>query len=97
MRFKIILSVLYAKGSLKDKFIIIKKILTPVKLVKSKDEATPILFEEYNTKDYYYIINKNTNNVYTINELYTIIKAKVEDPFTRMKIVEYSFVKVKLV
>jgi hypothetical protein len=97
MNLKIILNILNTKGNIKDKLSILRKMCFPLKIIKSSDESSPILFEEYNTKDYYYIVNKNKNNVYTIGELYRLVRQKVEDPFTRMKIVEYSFVKVKLV
>lgn len=92
-----IMNVLFANERFKEKLEIIKKMIFHIKVIKSKDDSTPILFDDYNTRDLYYMINDNINNIYTVNELHTIILKKPEDPFTRMKIVKYKFVKVKIV
>ena len=60
-----------------------------------KSESTPILFEDYNENNYYYVINDNYNHIYSIDELYEIVKKEPIDPFTRKPIVKYEYVKIK--
>jgi hypothetical protein len=63
-----------------------------------KSELTPILFETYNENDYYYVINNNYNHIYSMDEVYSlVINSKKEDPFTRIPIVIYEFVKIKFI
>lgn len=60
-----------------------------------KDDHTPILFESYDTQEYYYIINNNMNNIYSLDEIYELLKSeKPIDPFTRMPVKNWSFVRV---
>ena len=61
----------------------------------NKSESTPILFDDYNEDDYYYVINDNYNHIYTQDELYEILKKDTIDPFTRLPMVKYSFVKIR--
>jgi len=79
-----------------DKVQIAYRQLCAKHLVVSKDDHTPILFEEYNTDDYYYILNNNKNLIYSVDELYEIIKKGWIEPFTRVPIVSYRFVKVSI-
>ena len=60
-----------------------------------KWESTPILFDDYNEDDYYYVINDNYNYIYSMDELYSLIKKEVIDPFTRLPMVKYTYVKIK--
>jgi hypothetical protein len=46
--------------------------------------VTPILFDDYNEDDYYY------NQIYTMD-----LKREPIDPFTRLPMVKYIFVKIK--
>jgi len=62
----------------------------------SKEEHTPILYENYNTNDYYYILNNNKNLIYSVDELYEILKKGWIEPFTRVPITSYRFVKVSI-
>lgn len=97
MTLRAIIGVLTEKRtSLKRRLYIVKKMLFAKTILRSTEDTTPILCESYNKDDFYIIINNNSNNIYTITELYTLILKKVEDPFTRMTIREYKFVKVKL-
>ena len=97
MTLRAIIGVLTEKRTpLKRRLHIVKKMLFAKTILRSTEDTTPILCESYNKDDFYIIINNNSNNIYTITELYTLILKKVEDPFTRMTIREYRFVKVKL-
>ena len=97
MTLRAIIGVLTEKRTpLKRRLYIVKKMLFAKTILRSTEDTTPILCESYNKDDFYIIINNNSNNIYTITELYTLILKKVEDPFTRMTIREYKFVKVKL-
>jgi hypothetical protein len=61
----------------------------------SSNSHTPILFEDYNTDDYYYMINNNKNMIYSLDEMYEIMKQESPiDPFTRLPINDWCFVKV---
>ena len=63
----------------------------------TRDSHTPILFEDYNTHDYYYMINNNKNMIYSLDEMYEISKKdKPIDPFTRLPIREWCYVKVSI-
>ena len=63
----------------------------------SKDTSTPILFEDYDTDEYYYMINNNKNQIYCLDEMYEIMKKdKPIDPFTRIPIKTWCFVKVSI-
>ena len=62
----------------------------------SKDAHTPILFDDYNTDDYYYILNNNNNLIYSVDEVYEILKEGWIEPFTRVPIKNYKFVKVSI-
>ena len=42
----------------------------------NKDDHTPIMFDDYNTNSYYYILNNNKNNIYSLNEVYTLFQNK---------------------
>ena len=61
-------------------------------VIKSKEDHTPILFEPY-VNDYYYIVNNNNNNVYSTDELYELLEKEI-DPFTRLPLKKYKFVRV---
>ena len=63
----------------------------------SKEDHTPILFEDYNTDDYYYILNNNNDLIYSVDEVYEILKKGCIEPFTRVPIVSYRFVKVSII
>jgi hypothetical protein len=97
MSINTIIEVLLEKTTdLKRRLHIVKKMLCAKRIIRSVEDTTPILYDSYNSSDYYIIVNNNRNNIYTISELHTLISKKVEDPFTRMKITKYSFVKIKL-
>jgi hypothetical protein len=62
-----------------------------------KDTTTPILFEDYHTGQYYYMINNNKNQIYSLDEMYEIMKKDIPiDPFTRLPITEWCFVKISI-
>uniref|UniRef100_A0A6C0D6C7 Uncharacterized protein n=1 Tax=viral metagenome TaxID=1070528 RepID=A0A6C0D6C7_9ZZZZ len=62
----------------------------------SHDDHTPILFEDYNESSYYYILNNNKNNIYCLDEVYTLFqKEKIIDPTTRLPVFRYDVVKIK--
>jgi len=62
-----------------------------------KDAHTPVLFEEYNTNDYYYMINNNSNLIYSLDEMYELLKKpKPVDPFTTLPIKSWKYVKVSI-
>ena len=62
-----------------------------------KDTSTPILFDDYDTDEYYYMINNNKNQIYCLDEMYEIMKKdKPIDPFTRIPIKTWCFVKVSI-
>ena len=71
----------------------IKKLFA-IRLRVSKEDHTPIEFDSYNTNEYYYIVNNNRNNIYTTDELYQLL-GKGIDPFTRLPLKSYKFVKVR--
>jgi len=60
-----------------------------------KSELTPISFEDYNEDDYYYVINNNYNYIYSMDELYDLLKQDTIDPFTRLPMVKYTYVKIR--
>jgi len=60
----------------------------------SEEDHTPILFDSYNTNDYYYILNNNKNYIYSTSEVYKFLALGKKDPFTRLPITSYKFVKV---
>lgn len=60
-----------------------------------KSEVSPILFDDYNEDDYYYVINDNYNQIYTMDELYDLLKREPIDPFTRLPMVKYTYVKIR--
>jgi hypothetical protein len=63
----------------------------------SRETNTPILFDDYNTKEHYYMINNNKNMIYSLDEMYEIMKKdKPIDPFTRLPIKSWCFVKVSI-
>ena len=60
-----------------------------------KGAHTPILFDDYDTHTYYYMINNNRNMIYSLDEIYELMKKeKSIDPFTRLPISEWCYVKV---
>lgn len=62
----------------------------------NRDDHTPILFDDYDTKSYYYILNNNKNNIYSLDEVYTLFKKeKIIDPMTRMPVSSYKVVKIR--
>ncbi len=63
----------------------------------SKGSHTPILYDDYDTTQYYYMINNNIELIYSIDEMYELMKLeKPIDPFTRIPIVDWCFVKVSI-
>lgn len=63
----------------------------------SRETNTPILFDDYNTKEHYYMINNNKNMIYSLDEMYEIMKKDNPiDPFTRLPIKSWCFVKVSI-
>jgi hypothetical protein len=63
----------------------------------SRETNTPILFDDYNIKEHYYMINNNKNMIYSLDEMYEIMKKdKPIDPFTRLPIKSWCFVKVSI-
>ena len=74
----------------------LKKLFAKI-LYKTKDDHTPVTFDEYYNNEYYYIVNNNYNNIYSLEEFYRFITTKDKlDPFTRLPICSYDFVKVKI-
>ena len=69
-------------------------LFAPTIKVLSTDN-TPILYDSYNRKEYYIILNHNKINIYSINEVDKFIENKI-DPMTRQKIKHYKIVKVKI-
>ena len=64
-------------------------------VVLPKDSNTPILYDDYSSDLYYYMINNNKNQIYSLDEMYEIMKKdELIDPFTRMPIKSWCFVKV---
>ena len=61
---------------------------------KTLDDFTPILMEDYENNKYYYVVNNNMNYIYSLDELYEIIKKDMKDPFTTLPITDYKFVRV---
>jgi len=66
------------------------------RLKVSKDDTTPILYDNYNPLEYYIVLNKNKANIYSQEEVDKFLDKKI-DPMTRQKIKYYQFVKVKLI
>jgi len=76
--------------------IYLRKLFAPRLRVSSSDH-TPILFEDYDNNSYYYILNNNKNNIYSLEETYTLFKSKnVVDPTTRLPVNSYRIVKVRI-
>lgn len=74
----------------------LKKLFAKI-LYKTSDDHTPITFDEYNDNEYYYIVNNNYNNIYSLEEMHGFITTKDKlDPCTRLAISSYEFVKVKI-
>lgn len=71
-------------------------LLFPLRLKVSREDTTPILYDNYNQSEYYIILNKNKANIYSQEEIDKILDKKI-DPMTRQKIKYYQIVKVKLV
>ena len=62
----------------------------------SRDDHSPILFEDYNESSYYYILNNNKSNIYTLDETYELLKKEDPiDPTTRRKIYKVTIVKIR--
>jgi hypothetical protein len=57
-------------------------------------DNTPILYDNYNKKEYYIVLNHNKINIYSIYEVEKFIENKI-DPMTRQKIKHYKIVKIK--
>ena len=68
-------------------------LFAPTIKVLSTDN-TPILYDNYDKKEYYIILNNNKINVYSLNEVEKFIENKI-DPLTRQKIKHYKIVKIK--
>ena len=68
-------------------------LFAPTIKVLSTDN-TPILYDNYDKKEYYIILNNNKINVYSLNEVEKFIENKI-DPMTRQKIKHYKIVKIK--
>jgi hypothetical protein len=66
------------------------------RLKVSKDDTTPILYDNYNPLEYYIVLNKNKANIYSQEEVDKFLDKKI-DPMTRQKIKYYQIVKVKLI
>jgi hypothetical protein len=78
-----------------DKIKLSYKKLCAKTIYLDKSESSPIIFDDYNENDYYYVINDNYNYIYSQDELYEILKKDTIDPFTRLPMVKYSFVKIR--
>lgn len=78
-----------------DKIKLSYKKLCAKTIYLDKSESSPIIFDDYNENDYYYVINDNYNHIYSQDELYEILKKDTIDPFTRLPMVKYSFVKIR--
>jgi hypothetical protein len=76
--------------------IYLRKLFAPRLRVSSSDH-TPILFEDYNDDSYYYILNNNKNNIYSLEETYTLFKCKeIVDPTTRLPVTSHRIVRVRV-
>ena len=60
------------------------------------EKYTPILYEPYNKKSSYYIVNNNSFHIYSVEELYKLYTTTKKDPFTREPIYTHEIVKVSL-
>lgn len=73
----------------------LKQIFAPCLRI-SRDDHSPILFEDYEESSYYYILNNNKSNIYTLHETYELLKKEDPiDPTTRCKIYNVRIVKVR--
>lgn len=80
---------------LMDKILLIYYKLISKVVVLPKGSHTPILYDDYSSDLYYYMINNNKNQIYSLDEMYEIMKKDVLiDPFTRMPVNSWCFVKV---
>ena len=57
-----------------DKIKLSYKKLCAKTIYLDKSESSPIIFDDYNENDYYYVINDNYNHIYSQDELYEILK-----------------------
>ena len=71
-------------------------LLFPRRLKVSREDTTPILYDNYNPLEYYIVLNKNKANIYSQEEVDKFLDKKI-DPMTRQKIKHYQIVKVKLI
>ena len=74
----------------------LKQIFAKV-IYKDPEDETPILMDKYLDNTYYYILNNSENYIYSLDEIYELVKTSMKDPFTRNKIYKYSIVKIKIV
>jgi hypothetical protein len=80
-----------------NKFKLYLKKLFARRILITKETNTPILFDDYNTNEYYYILNNNINMIYSLCELYQLLeKKKMIDPFTQLPILSYELVRVSI-
>ena len=70
------------------------QLLFAPKLKVLSTDNTPILYEDYNKKEHYIILNNNKANIYSMREVDKFLDKKI-DPMTRQKIQHYQIVKVK--
>jgi len=66
------------------------------KMKLDRSEHTPIMFDDYNEHSYYYVINNNKNQIYSVDEIHEILIKDKTDPFTRLPIQTYKLVRVRL-
>jgi len=62
----------------------------------TSDTLTPILYEHYKKGSTYYIVNNNSFQIYSVEELYKLYTTTKKDPFTSQPIYTHEIVRVSL-
>ena len=81
----------------REEYELYKNKLCALHIKIGKSEHTPILFDDYNENSYYYMLNNNKNYIYSVDELYELLKKSKIDPFTQLPIDSYRFVKISFI